>query len=253
MGVAMLVLIMLPGLTVSAFSANLLLSFELCIGRRGRRIWVILGFFFELLILFDQWAGHKLLSENVTGPHVGANHPISFPSVPVSEGIEIRHGCQFISSVVRALAKLRGGLGKFLPCGTGSHMSGRETVRVTKVNGHATVADVEQGRVRLEDQLGNAEADTAADLGRRHQSELLMDARRSLLKVRTHWYPVMQKLHRFMIAVSRVAVNRDGKGGVEGRCVGLISGLMSILLLFLAAWFLEWALDAGSRGLHYRC
>ena len=36
--------------------------------------------------------------------------------------------------------------------------------------------------------LGNAEADAAADLGRRHQSELLVDARRRLLKVRNHWY-----------------------------------------------------------------
>ena len=52
----------------------------------------------------------------------------------------------------------------------------REMVRVTKVKGHATDTDVEQGRVRLEDQLGNAEADAAADLGRRHQSELNMDA-----------------------------------------------------------------------------
>ena len=74
-------------------------------------------YFLELLILFEQWAGHRLLSEKVTRPHVRANRPISFPSVPVSEGIEIRHGCQFISSLVRALAKLPGGLGRFLPCG----------------------------------------------------------------------------------------------------------------------------------------
>ena len=33
---------------------------------------------------------------------------------------------------------------------------GRDTVRVTKVTGHATDTDVEQGRVRLEDQLGIA-------------------------------------------------------------------------------------------------
>ena len=45
------------------------------------------------------------------------------PSVPVSEGIEIRHGCQFLSSLVRALAKLPGGLGRFLPCRLGSQMS----------------------------------------------------------------------------------------------------------------------------------
>ena len=55
---------------------------------------------------------------------------------------------------------------------------GPETVRVTKVKGHAENADVEQGRVRLEDPPGNAQADTAADLGRRHQSEVLIDARR---------------------------------------------------------------------------
>ena len=58
----------------------------------------------------------------MTRPHVRAYRPISIPSVPVSEGIEIRHG-QFISSLVRALAKLPGGIGRFLPGGIGSHMS----------------------------------------------------------------------------------------------------------------------------------
>ena len=79
--------------------------------------------FLELLILFEQWAGHRLLGEKVTRPHVRANRPILIPSVPVSEGIEIRHGCQFVSSLVRALSKLPGGLGRFLPCDLGSHMS----------------------------------------------------------------------------------------------------------------------------------
>ena len=69
--------------------------------------------FLELLILFEQWAGHRLLSEKVN----------LIPSVPVSEEIEIRHGCQFVSSLVRALAKLPGGIGRFLPGGIGSHMS----------------------------------------------------------------------------------------------------------------------------------
>ena len=61
--------------------------------------------FLELLILFEQWAGNRLLSEKATRPHVRANRPSLLPSVPVSEGIEMRHG-QFISSWVRALAKL---------------------------------------------------------------------------------------------------------------------------------------------------
>ena len=72
--------------------------------------------FLELLILFEQWAGHRLLSGKVAGPHVGVNRSVLIPSVPVSEGIEIRHGCQFNSSLVRALAKLPGGIGRFLPC-----------------------------------------------------------------------------------------------------------------------------------------
>ena len=80
---------------------------------------------------------------------------------------------------------------------------GRETVRVTKVKGHAEDADIQSGPVRLEDQLGNAEADAAADFGRRHQSEVLIEAWRSLLKARGYWYPMTPDLHRFMIAVAQ--------------------------------------------------
>ena len=65
----------------------------------------------------------RLLGEKVTRPHTRAGRPILLPSVPVSEGIEIRHGCQFLSSLVRALAKLPGGLGRFMPCSLGSHLS----------------------------------------------------------------------------------------------------------------------------------
>ena len=90
---------------------------------------------------------------------------------------------------------------------------GWETVRVTKVKRHAEDSDVQHCRVRLEDQLGNAEADTAADLGRRHQSEVLIDAWRRLPKVRSNWYPTLLLLHVFMIAVARVTVNHDGRGG----------------------------------------
>ena len=90
---------------------------------------------------------------------------------------------------------------------------GRETVWVTKVKGHATDEDVEHGRFRLADKVGNAEADTAADLGRRHQSEVLIDVRRRFLQACSYWYPIMLDLHRFMIAVARVSVNHDGRGG----------------------------------------
>ena len=88
---------------------------------------------------------------------------------------------------------------------------GRDTVRVTKVEGHADDVDVQQGRVRLENQVGNAECDTAADLGWRHQSEFLVYTGRCLLNARTHWYPIMLNLHRFMIADARVSLNHDGR------------------------------------------
>ena len=77
----------------------------------------------EVLILFEQWAGQRLLSAKVTRPHVRANHPILIRSVPVSEGVEIRHGCQIVSSLVGAFSKLPGGMGRFLPCGVCPHMS----------------------------------------------------------------------------------------------------------------------------------
>ena len=127
---------------------------------------------------------------------------------------------------------------------------GRDTVRVTKVKGHAEDVDVQQGRVRLVDQQGNAEADTAADLGRRHQSEVLIDARRRLLKVRGYWYPIMLDLHRFMVAVARVSVNHDGEvvlpliplfviRGVSQKLASLLLGSMLILplsLVLLVSW-----------------
>ena len=65
----------------------------------------------------------------------------------------------------------------------------------------------------MEDHVGNTQADTAVDLGRRHQSEVLIDAWRRLLKARSSWYPIMLDLHVFMIAVARVSVNHYGKGG----------------------------------------
>ena len=63
--------------------------------------------YLEVLILFEQWAGHRLLSEKVTRPHERAHRPITISCVPVSGGIVIRQGCRFISSLVRALGELQ--------------------------------------------------------------------------------------------------------------------------------------------------
>ena len=64
-------------------------------------------------MFFEQWAGHRLLSEKVTRPHVRALRSMSISSVPVSEGIEIRQGCRFISGPVRALGNFPGRNGRF--------------------------------------------------------------------------------------------------------------------------------------------
>ena len=77
------------------------------------------GSHLEVLVHFTPWAGHRLLSEKVTRHHVRAHRPITVSSVPVSEGIVIRQGGRSISSLVRALGKLPGDLGRFfaLYCG----------------------------------------------------------------------------------------------------------------------------------------
>ena len=88
-----------------------------------------------------------------------------------------------------------------------------DTVKVSKVKGHATPAMVASGDVRVEDLIGNNGADAAADLGRLRQNDEVNTARRNLLRVRSSWYPIMLDLHRFMVSISRIEVNHDGSGG----------------------------------------
>ena len=93
------------------------------------------------------------------------------------------------------------------------HLRGLDTVRITKVKGHADEGMVLHGRVREDDRLGNDAADEAADFGRRRVSPAVIDARRNLSGVCGRWYPIILDLHRFFIAVSRAVVNHDGLGG----------------------------------------
>ena len=56
------------------------------------------------------------------------------------------------------------------------HRRGLDTVRISKVKGHADEDMVLHGRVRREDKLGNDAADEAADYGRRRVSPAVVDA-----------------------------------------------------------------------------
>ena len=103
---------------------------------------------------------------------------------------------------------------------------------------------MEQGQVKQKDRLGNIEADAAVDLGRRRQPEEVMDLRRALLRARGFWCPSVLQLHQFMVAISRVSVNHDGRAGSAPDPLvwdqgsrskqRLIFGLMLILLCFPA-------------------
>ena len=83
------------------------------------------------------------------------------------------------------------------------------TVCISKVKGHADESFVPNGQVRALDRYGNIRADEAADFGRRWVWPEVTDARRNLSGVCRRWYPVVQVLHRFFIAISRAVVNCD--------------------------------------------
>ena len=79
------------------------------------------------------------------------------------------------------------------------HRRGLDTVRFSKVKGHADEDMVLHGRVHGKDKLGNDAADEAADLGRRRVSPAVIDARRNLSGACGRWYPVILDLHRFSL------------------------------------------------------
>ena len=60
-------------------------------------------------------------------------------------------------------------------------LRGFDTVKISKVKGHADEGMVLQGRVRDLDRLGNKAADDAADFGRRRVPVQVVDARRNLV------------------------------------------------------------------------
>ena len=92
-------------------------------------------------------------------------------------------------------------------------LRGLDTVKISKVKGHADDGMVLGGRVRDLDRLGNNAADEAADFGRRRVPFHVIDARRNLVGVCNRWYPVVRHLHRFFVAIARTVVNHDDGGG----------------------------------------
>ena len=79
------------------------------------------------------------------------------------------------------------------------HLRALDTVRITKVKGHADEGMVLDGRVREVDRLGNNSADEAADFGCRRVGSAVIDARRNLSGVCGRWYHVILSLLRFSL------------------------------------------------------
>ena len=77
--------------------------------------------YFELLLLFEIYAGHRLHAEKAIGPHLRPRRLLFFSGFPVDLGQEIRHGCQFLHSLFRSLGHHPGGLVRFIPCHPSAH------------------------------------------------------------------------------------------------------------------------------------
>ena len=77
--------------------------------------------YFELLLMFEIFAGHRLHAEKAVRPHLRPRRPLVFSGFPVGLGQEIRHGCQFLHSLFRALGHLPGNLVRFIPCQPSVH------------------------------------------------------------------------------------------------------------------------------------
>ena len=77
--------------------------------------------YLELLLMFEVFAGHRLLTEKTVRSHLRPRRPLVFSGFPVCLGQEIRHGCQFLHSLIRALGHLPGGLSRFIPCQPSAH------------------------------------------------------------------------------------------------------------------------------------
>ena len=77
--------------------------------------------YLELLILYEIWAGERLVPEVAVPVCRRRGRPILVSAVPVGPGTNIGRSCMFLGSLIRTLRRLPGGLARFLPCGIGAH------------------------------------------------------------------------------------------------------------------------------------
>ena len=69
----------------------------------------------ELLILYERWAGERLRVEDSLPKYRRPGRSISVSAAPLVPDTHIWKRCRFLGSMLRALTKLPGGLGRFIP------------------------------------------------------------------------------------------------------------------------------------------
>ena len=77
--------------------------------------------YFELLILYELWAGERLVIEKAHPRYLRPGRPISVSAVPFGPDIDIWRLCRFIGALMRSLCMLLGGLGRFVPRSIGAN------------------------------------------------------------------------------------------------------------------------------------
>ena len=99
------------------------LSWAPCIGRLIGQIFGVGGVsFVEMLILYELWAGERLVfRECVFLRYRRPGRPISVSAGPFRPGIDIWRTCWFTGALMRSLCTLPGGVGRFVPCAIGDN------------------------------------------------------------------------------------------------------------------------------------
>ena len=74
----------------------------------------------ELLILYELWAGERLVLENAVPRYRRPGRPISVSAAPFRPGTDIWRSCRFVGALFRALRAMPGGIGRFILCDVGA-------------------------------------------------------------------------------------------------------------------------------------
>ena len=75
----------------------------------------------ELLILYELWAGERLVLEKAHPRYLRPGRSISLSAVPFGPGTDIWRSCGYIGALFRALVGLPGGIRRFVFCDIGAN------------------------------------------------------------------------------------------------------------------------------------